>query len=163
MLGWMHTGKPTGRNSRSQNRYASGCLALISPIRVVSERGQKGRAARQKHAVWGDGEPDLQVLRAAKRERKGGWGARVQLIYMCPLGFFFKCLFSVWLRGGYQGEHASQPHTTWSTIITHILGKHVGIHVWHCSNIQTHALPQTRTHTHAHTGQSLKLTMCQGA
>lgn len=52
------------------------------------------------------------------------------------------------LTGGYQGEHASQPHTTWNTIITHILGKHVRIHGWHCSNIQTHAHPQTCARTH---------------
>lgn len=35
-----------------------------------------------------------------------------------------------------------------NTIITHSLGKYVRIHVWHCSNIQTHAHTQTCARTY---------------
>lgn len=55
------------------------------------------------------------------------------------------CFQSDWRLSGWACQSATH---YMNTIITHSLGKYVRIHVWHCSNIQTHTHTNMCTHTH---------------
>lgn len=76
------------------------------------------------------------MLRRGEEGNKG----RGRLIYICVRQVAV-CACASSLTGGYQGWGMPVSHI----LHEHCLGKYVRIHVWHCSNIQTH------------TGQSLTM------
>ena len=148
MVGWIQTRNKTGNNSTAQSRYAS--LTPASLIRVVMARGgqlggvgvggQTKACSVQTQRAWSGG--SFKPWKGEGGKERAAVGVRAHLHVSLRL---LMCAFS--LTGGYQGEHASQPHTYMNTIITHSLGKYV-------RNPRLTVFKYTDTWTHTHRTKS---------